>query len=201
MRQRALHSAAGVTRPDSHEQSGGLPVDRSERHRPPTACGLPASPTPDRGLAPTGTETTVVADGPLTAVESQRFRTVPLRHETALTLEAPGATLHATLRNTSEQAWAYRVPRGPAPFAGGRVESVESDERELRVRPLSDDGLFSDGVLGPGESVRSTLSIAAVSGVDGRLPRGEYAFQQPLRVWTAETTYGYNWQVSLVSDG
>lgn len=195
MRQRALHAAAGATEPDGQRAPGAPSMHRTEHHTSPSDAGLPPAPTPDRGLVPTGTATTAVADGPLAAVESQRFGTVPLRHEASLAVEETGTTLTATLTNTDEQAWAYRVPRGPAPFAGG---SKEHDDGELRVRPLGDDTLFSDGVLAPGESVRAELSVSVLGGIGTSVPDGEYAFQQPLTVWTAEETYGYNWQLTLV---
>lgn len=192
MRQRALHAAAGATTADGH---GAPPTNRADCQPTPDEVGLPASPTPDRGLVPTGTASTTPVDGPLAAVESQRFATVPLAHETAVSHDGTGTTLHATLTNEGEQPWAYRVPRGPAPFAGGHVAD---DEGDLRLHPPDDDGLFSDGVLRPGESVRSTLALSAVGGPDARMPRGEHAFQQPLRIWTEAATYGYNWAVTVV---
>jgi len=195
MRQRALHAAAGATAPDGHAEPAVPATNRAERNPTPSEFGLPACPTPDHGLVPTGTATTD-ADGPFDTVETQRFRSVPLRHEISLAVEETGPTLTATLTNTSEQPWAYRVPRGPAPFSGGRVES---DAGEIRARPFEDDDLFSDGVLRSGESVSSELSLSTTSSPDARLPRGEHTLLQPIRVWNADEVYGYNWQITLVA--
>ncbi|MEF8800475.1 MAG: hypothetical protein V5A38_06305 [Halolamina sp.] len=205
MRQRALHSAAGITLSDGHE--GRADPDGHERRPPqstigdgttraaPNEFGLPAAPTPDCGLVPSTTASAVVEDGPLSSLRSQRFDEVPLAHDISAAPSDRGVTLRATLTNQSQDVWAYRVPRGPAPFAGGR-STVGG--RALAVTPVAGDELFSDGVLQPGESVGSTLTVSAVSGPAGRWPAGEHRFHQPLLVWNGKQTYGYNWQITVV---
>lgn len=192
MRQRALHAAAGATASE-HSHHGPPTVDEAVEDRRPTEYGLPAAPTPDRGLVPSGTVSTTVTDAPLSAVRSQRFDSVPLSHGLSVDRTARGIELTATLTNTGEQPWAYRVPRGSAPLSGGRFDC---EDGELRV-DCADDDLFSDGVLGPGETVGSTLSVSAFGGTNGRWPRGEHTLLQPLTVWTDEATFGYNWEVTL----
>lgn len=205
MRQRALHSAAGGTLsdgrgdrpdPDGRERPPPESTNRDGTARAaPTEFGLPAAPTPDCGLVPSTTASAVVEGNPLSSIRSQRFDDVPLAHDVTSAPGERGVTLTATLVNESEDVWAYRVPRGPAPFAGGQSTAEDGD---LAVTPVDGDDLFSDGVLRPGESVRSTLSVSALSGPAARWPAGEHTFFQPLTVWTEEQTYGYNWQVTVV---
>jgi hypothetical protein len=197
MRQRALHSAAETTVRHAAGSRGHPDVppstSESDGRTTPSALGLPASPTPDRGLVPSGWAEATIDDAPLSAVRCQRFAAVPLCHDVRPAETNTGVRLTATLTNHGDEPWGYRVPRGPAPFAGGR--SV-TDEGLLRVRRAGDeDGLFSDGALRPGESVHTTLSVTATG--DARLPAGEHTFYQPLTVWTDERAYGYNWQVTL----
>lgn len=204
MRQRALHSAAGTTRraaADGRQRPVGQAPTRveSDDRTAPNAFDLPASPTPDHGLVPSGTSVTTVDDAPLSAIRSQRFAAVPVSHDVRLVDADCGVRLTATLTNQDEEPWGYRVPRGPAPFAGGRSTTADG---ELRLTPLDGehdaDGLFSDGALAPGESVRSTLAVSALGNETPRWPEGEHAFLQPLSVWTDEVAYDYNWQVTLL---
>lgn len=168
MHRRALHSAAETTRraaADGRQHPDGQTptLVESDGRTAPNALNLPASPTPDRGLVPSGTSVTTVDGAPLSAVRSQRFAAVTVCHDVRLTDTDDGVRLTATLTNHGDEPWGYRVPRGPAPFAGGR----------------------------------STLAVSALGTENARFPEGEYAFLQPLTVWTDEVAYGYNWQVTL----
>lgn len=193
MRQRALHAAAGATASEHRHHASSTGTDAVGK-RTPSEYGLPAAPTPDRGLVPSGTVSETVPDAPLSAVHSQRFTAVPLSHDISVTETEAGIELTATITNTSEEPWAYRVPRGPAPLTGDRFHGADG---ELRVSAGEDEELFSDGVLAPGETVGSTLSVSALGGADGRWPRGEHTLLQPLTVWSEDAAYGYNWEVSL----
>jgi len=194
MRQQALHAAAGATASAHRHHESASTASGHAESRTPSEFGLAAAPTPDRGLLPSGTVTTAVPDAPLAAVRSQRFESVPLDHDVAVDQTETGLELTAALTNTSDRAWAYRVPRGSAPLGGDRFPCSDG---ELRARAGSTDQLFSDGVLAPGEAVSSTLSVSALGGVDARWPRGEHTLLQPLTVWNEDATYGYNWEVSL----
>lgn len=161
----------------------------------PADAGLPASPTPNSGLEPTESVTHRVDAGPVSALRYQEFADLPLKHVATVSTGEAGPRVIATLADEGGESWAYRVPRGPAPFAGGRA-TVGDDE--LRASPADEPSPFTDGVLRPGESVRSTVSVSALSGAEPGWPEGEYTFLQPLTVWTDERAYSYNWRVTLI---
>ena len=183
MDDRALHAGD----PNAHIEERPTPAD----------AGFPASPSADSGLSPTETVTHTVDAGPLTALRYQTFAAVPHQHAATVSMDENGPRVVATLANDDDESWAYRAPRGPAPLAGGRASADDSDA-ELRAAPVDDEGGFNDGVLRPGESVRSTVSVSALTGGEPGWPEGEFTFFQPLTVWTDKRAYSYNWQVTLI---
>lgn len=161
----------------------------------PADAGLPTAPTPDSGLEPTESVTQRVDAGPLSALRYQEFSALTLTHAATVSAGDAGPRLIATLANESGESWAYRVPKGPAPFAGGRATV---DDTEVRLTPETEPSPLTDGVLRPGETLRSTLSVSALTGADPDWPEGEYRFRQPITVWTDEAAFSYNWGVTLI---
>ncbi|QKY21553.1 hypothetical protein B4589_014655 [Halolamina sp. CBA1230] len=170
---------------------------RAEERPIPADLDLPATPSLESGLAPTETVTRRIDAGPLTAIHYQQFADLPHQHAATTSLGESGPRVVATLANGSDESWAYRVPRGPAPFAGGRA-SADGTDAELRAAPVDESDGFGDGVLRPGESVRTTVSISALTGGEPGWPDGEFTFLQPVSVWADDAAYSYNWQVTLI---
>lgn len=176
--------------PDAIGARTGASVGRC---RSPTDADLPASPSPDSGLVPTETVSRRVNVGPVATLRHQEFSALPLRHAATVSAGEDGPRIVATLANGSAEPWGYRVPRGPAPFAGGRASG---NGTELRTVPAEATPAVTDGVLRPGESIRSTVAVSPLPD-DAGWPDGEYAFLQPLTVWTDERAYSYNWRLAL----
>jgi hypothetical protein len=182
---------------DDRALHAGSPNAPTEERPTPADVGFPASPSPDSGLSPTETVTHRVDAGPLTALRYQTFAALPHQHAATASVDENGPRVVATLANDDDESWAYRAPRGPAPLAGGRASADDTDA-ELRAGPAADDEGFNDGVLRPGESVRSTVSVSALTGGEPDWPEGAFSFLQPLTVWTDEAAYSDNWQVTLI---
>ena len=196
MDQRALRAADPSARVDERPTpaDAGLPASPDEVRLPE---GRSPSPSPASGLAPTETVTRRVDAGPLTALRYQKFADLPHQHAATVSMADSGPRVVATLANGSDESWAYRAPRGSAPFAGGRASADDTDA-ELHAAPAKESAGFTDGVLRPGESIRSTVAVSALTGGEPGWPEGEFTFLQPLTVWTDEAAYSYNWQVTLI---
>lgn len=160
----------------------------------PVDAGLPAAPTPESGLEPTESVTRRVDAGPIAGLRYQEFADIPLTHVATASTGEAGPHVVATLANESSESWAYRVPRGPAPFAGGRAGDGDA---ELRLAPEEEPAPVTDGVLRPGESIRSTVTASAFTGAEPCWPEGEFRFSQPLAVWTDDESLSYHWSVTL----
>lgn len=210
MRRRALLSALATTAAGCSAGSKG-PTTSTRSSGATETEPLPVSPTPDRGLEPSGTVSRSVDVGPFSELRVQRFDDIPLAHRIALREGEYAPRVRASLGNDGDRQWAYRVGHEPAPFPGGRAERasggaaigaavtdpVASDEGcptgEILLRSLAE-----SEVLEPGESVRSDVQLFNVEGNDSCWPAGEYAFEQPLTVWTRDTAYEYTWRFELV---
>lgn len=182
---------------DDRALRAGDPNARTEERSTPADAGFPASPSPDSGLSPTETVTHRVDAGPLTALRFQTFAALPHQHAATASVDENGPRVVGTLANDDDESWAHRAPRGPAPLAAGRPSADDTDA-ELRTVPVDDADGFNDGVLRPGESVRPTVSVSALTGGEPDWPEGEFTFLQPLAVWTEEAAYSDNWQVTLL---
>jgi len=192
MQERSLQTVDADSGSPLTPANAGLPASpsrvRPEGETPSTA------PTRESGLEPTESVTRRVDAGPIAALRYQEFAGLPLTHIASATAGETGPKVTATLANESNETWAYRVPRGPAPFAGGRASDGTG---ELRLAPEAEPAAVTDGVLRPGESVRSAVTASALTGAESGWPEGEFRFGQPLTVWTDDEAFSYHWRVTL----
>ncbi|GAB7095576.1 hypothetical protein JCM30237_27300 [Halolamina litorea] len=193
MRKRSLRTPNADRGTPQTPVDAGLPAT-PDRVRLPTEHGSSASTALDSGLEPTESVTRRVDADPVTALRYQEFGALPLTHVATVSTGDAGPRVIATLANDSGETWAYRVPKGPAPFAGGRATLGDA---EVRLAPDEEPAPLTDGVLHPGESIHSAVSASALTGAEPGWPEGEYRFQQPLTVWTDERAHSYNWRVTL----
>lgn len=222
MRRRALLStlattAAGCTGPGDSAAgrstpTGSTPPETSS----PTDAGTPplanATPTSTRGLSPTGTVSRDVSAGAVSSVRVTRFEEFSLSHRLSVTAGDTGPVLTVSVVNDGDEPWVVQTANAPAPFPGARGERADGEavlvanvvtgaqtaaggcsRASLAQQPMVD-----RVTLSPGAGARTEATVFNARENETCWPTGEYAFEQPLTVWTRDAAYEYTWSFALV---